>query len=247
MSNKRKSISASDVMSEADIHNSLRTFYGLKLDEYQEKFRDMLWDESKRIVFCNARAGSGKTTIALGVANLLYHSGRYNGIIYIISPTQEMRQGYLPGDQEAKSAPYMEPLIDTLLKLGINPMTSVISSENMSSQKNGLAYIKAIPHTYLRGSDIDGSKVVILDESQNFYVSDLQKTLSRVHDTCKTIVIGHMGQIDLYKNPKNSGFKKAIDLYMSKNDERAAFCELKINHRGWVSSVADELESEIQA
>lgn len=26
--------------------------------------------------------------------------GRYNGIVYIVSPTQEEKQGYLPGTQE---------------------------------------------------------------------------------------------------------------------------------------------------
>jgi predicted ribonuclease YlaK len=233
-------------MSDAEIQNSLNTFYGLELDKYQKVFRDEIWNEDRRIVFCNARSGSGKTTVALGVANLLYYSGRYNGIVYIISPTQEMRQGYLPGDAEAKSAPYMEPLYDALQTINVNPMTAVTSSENIQAQKSGLAYIHAIPHTYLRGTNLE-NKVVLLDESQNFYVSDLKKTLSRIHDNCKTIVIGHMGQIDLYKNPKNTGFKKAIDLYMSKEDSRAAFCELKINHRGWVSSVADELESEIKA
>lgn len=246
MSSKRKIISASDNMSEADIQNSLKMFYGLKLDEYQEAFKSAIWDESKRIVFCNARSGSGKTTVAVGTANLLYHTGRYNKIIYIVSPTQEMRQGFLPGDAEAKSAPYMEPLYDALETIGVNPMTAVESSENMTAQKNGLTYIRAIPHTYLRGVTLSKS-IVIVDECQNAYRSDLKKILTRITDSCKTIVIGHMGQIDLYKNPKNSGFKKAIDLYMSKNDERAAFCELKINHRGWVSSVADELESEIQA
>lgn len=246
MSSKRKIISASDNMSEADIQNSLKMFYGLKLDPYQEKFRDEIWDEKRQIVFCNARSGSGKTTVAVGVANLLYHTGRYNKIVYLVSPTMEQKLGFLPGSTEDKTAPYMEPLFDALRTIGVNPMTAVVSSENISAQKNGLAYIYAMPHTYLRGINIEGA-VVLCDEFQNWYCSDAKKALSRIHDSCKTIVIGHMGQIDLYKNPKNSGFKKAIDLYMSKNDERAAFCELKINHRGWVSSVADELESEIQA
>lgn len=241
--NKKKSEVS---MNANDIETALNMFYGLRLDEDQKVFRDMIWDESKRIIFCNAKAGTGKTTIAVGMANLLYQSGKYDNILYIISPTQEQRQGFLPGDSEAKSAPYMEPLYEALMNIGVNPIKAVVSSQDMTSQKNGEAYIKAIPHTYLRGSDIGSKTVVILDETQNFYTSDLKKTLTRIHDTCKTIVIGHTGQIDLYKNPKNSGFQRAIELFKSKNDERAAFCELTINHRGWVSSVADELESEIR-
>ena len=139
----------------------------------------------------------------------------------------------------------MEPLYDALVAVGINPMTAVASSYNIDGQKNGTAYIKAIPHTYLRGTNLFNS-VVIIDECQNAYRSDIKKILTRVHDSCKTVVIGHTGQVDLYKNPKNSGFKAAIDLYIGSGDSRATFCELKINHRGWVSSIADLLESEIQ-
>lgn len=35
-------------------------FYGLQLDEQQEKLRDSIWDPEKLIVFCDAKAGTGK-------------------------------------------------------------------------------------------------------------------------------------------------------------------------------------------
>ena len=102
-------------------------FYGLELDEEQEKFRDALWDKEKLIVFCNSKAGTGKTTIALGTANLLYSYGMYKEVIYIVSPTQEQIQGFLPGDQEQKTAPYMGPLLDAMAVLGIDAGKSLIS------------------------------------------------------------------------------------------------------------------------
>lgn len=230
---------------DSDMNNSLEMFYGIQLDEYQKVYRDAIWDDKKKIIFCNAKAGSGKTLIAVGVANLLYEAGKYKGITYIISPTQEMRQGFLPGDSESKSAPYMEPLLQALHTIGVNPMTSLISSDNMKAVKEGTAFIEAIPHTYLRGTTFE-NRVIILDEAENFYRSDIKKTLSRVSDSCKTIVIGHTEQCDLYKNPHNSGFKVALDLYASQDDERVAVCDLMINHRGWISSVADDIPSEIK-
>lgn len=42
---------------EAPITLNEHPFYGLKLDKDQEAFRDAIWDESKRIVFCNAKSG----------------------------------------------------------------------------------------------------------------------------------------------------------------------------------------------
>ena len=59
-------------------------------------------------------------------------------------------------------------------------------------------------------------------------------------DNCKVIVIGHSGQVDLYHNPENSGFIRYLNHF--KDDPRTAVCELKTNHRGWISSHADDLE-----
>ena len=47
-------------------------FYGLELDAYQKVFRDAIWDKEKLIVFCNAKAGTGKTLIATATANLRF-------------------------------------------------------------------------------------------------------------------------------------------------------------------------------
>ena len=214
-------------------------FFGLDLDDEQKIFRDAIWNEKKKIIFCNAKAGTGKTTIAVGVGHLLVKYGRYKGISYIVSPTQEQLHGFLPGDVEDKSAPYMEPLYDALLALNINPNTAIISSDNIQAVKNGEAYIKCMAHTYLRGTNFD-NEVIVLDESQNFYGDQLKKVLTRIHDNCKVIVIGHSGQVDLYKNPERSGFLKYLEWF--KGDDRTAICELTINYRGWISSHADDLD-----
>lgn len=77
---------------------SKHPFYGLQLDEQQQAFRDAIWNKDKLIVFCNAKAGTGKTLIATATANLLYEYGRSNGIVYIASPTQEQKQGVFERD-----------------------------------------------------------------------------------------------------------------------------------------------------
>ena len=213
-------------------------FYGFELDEEQIAFRDAIWSPEKLIVFCNAKAGTGKTFIATATANLLVQYGRYDGIVYISSPTQEQKMGFLPGEIEDKTAVYSEPFIEALLKLNINPNTAVHQYDIMN-QKNGTSYIDAITHVYLRGRNFE-NKVVILDETQNYYTDELKKTLTRMADNCKVIVIGHSGQIDLYHNPENSGFVRYLEHF--KDDPRTAVCELNKNYRGWISSHADALE-----
>jgi len=213
-------------------------FYGLTLDEEQTAFRDAIWNPEKLIIFVDAKAGTGKTMIATATANLLVKYGLYNGIVYVAAPTQESKVGFLPGDIEQKSAPYFEPFIQALNKLNVDTGTS-INQLDIMNQKKGTGYIDTLPHTYLRGCNFE-NKVVIIDETQNFYGDQLKKVLTRIHDNCKVIVIGHSGQIDLYEHPEHSGFVKYIEHF--KDDSRVAVCKLTKNYRGWISSHADELE-----
>ena len=212
-------------------------FYGLQLDEEQVDFANAIWSPDIDIVFCNARAGTGKTTIATGVANLLVRYGMFSTIVYIISPYGERKQGWLPGTITEKSSVYFEAFYQSLITCGVNPITS-INDESMVNQKSGTGYITCITDTFLRGTNLDDA-VVIIDEAQNYTVAQLKKTLTRIGTKAKVIVIGHELQCDL-ENPRESGFMKYIKHF--EPQERAAVCNLTINHRGWISQCADEVE-----
>ena len=211
-------------------------FYGLQLDEEQLAFANAIWNPNIDIVFCNSRAGTGKTTVATGVANMLVQYGFYEDIVYIMSPYGERKQGWLPGTITEKSSVYFEAFYQALITCGVNPHTS-INTESMVNQKNGTGYITCITDTFLRGPTLSNA-VVILDESQSYTVAQLKKILTRVCDSTKVIVIGHELQCDL-EDPSSSGFVKYLEHF--RGQERAAFCTLTNNHRGWVSRYADEL------
>lgn len=223
----------------------MKPFYGLELDEEQIAFVEAIKNPEKTIVFCDASAGTGKTTLSMGVANILVKDKRnaYNGIIYIVSPYGEGRQGYLPGDQTEKSEVYFEPAYQAMVEVGMNPNTDIRyepiagkkGSDNFG-KKPGDGFVKLITHTYLRGNNTK-NKVVIIDEAQNFTAPELKKVLTRLHDTCKAIVIGHTGQIDI---AGRSGFARYIDHF--RGQDRAELCKLTTNHRGWLSTFADTLE-----
>ena len=212
-------------------------FYGLKLDEEQRKFANAIWNPDIDIVFCNARAGTGKTTIATGVANLLIQYGMFDNLVYIMSPYGERKQGWLPGTITEKSSVYFEAFYQALITCGINPITA-INDESMVNQKNGSGFITCITDTFLRGTNLDNA-VVVIDEAQNYTVAQLKKTLTRIGKKVKVVVIGHELQCDL-EHPKDSGFMKYIEHFAPQ--ERAALCELTINHRGWISQCADEVK-----
>lgn len=187
-------------------------------------------------MFCNAKAGTGKTTIATGVANLLIQYGLFDNLVYIMSPYGERKQGWLPGTITEKSSVYFEAFYQALLTCDINPHTA-INDESMTNQKLGTGYITCITDTFLRGTNLDNA-VVIIDEAQNYTVPQLKKTLTRIGSKVKVIVIGHDLQCDLDK-PDSSGFVAYINHFAS--DERAAICSLTTNHRSWISRRADEL------
>ena len=212
-------------------------FYGINLDDEQRAFANAIWNPENLIVFCDAKAGTGKTTIATGVANLLVQYKLYDGIVYIAAPVQEEKLGYMPGDIQSKTSQYFDSLYQALIKININPQTAInqLAVENM---KNGTGYIDTITHVFLRGQNFE-NKVIIVEESQNMYLDELRKVLTRIHDNCKTIVIGHVGQCDLYHHPENSGFAKYIEHF--KDEPYAQICTLTKNYRGKVSTHADAL------
>lgn len=215
-------------------------FYGLELDEEQLAFANAIWSPDIDIVFCNSVAGTGKTTIATGVANMLVQYGKYNGIIYIMSPTNERVQGYLPGSITDKSSVYFEAFYQALTVCGVNPNTA-INDDSMVNQKNGTGYITCITHTFLRGSNLRDA-VVILDEAENYTIPQLQKTLTRVGGNAKVIVIGHTEQCDL-ERPETSGFAAFIKHF--EGQDRCAICKLSNNYRGWISRHADMISNTV--
>ena len=214
------------------------SFYGMTLDDEQAAFVDAIKDLSKTIVFCDAPAGTGKTTLAMGAANILVQDRRseLDGIVYIVSPYGEQKQGYLPGSITEKSEVYYEPAYQAMIEVGMNPYSDVNSKTMTEKRKPNDGIVNLLTHTYLRGTNLQ-KKVVILDESQNYTVAELKKVLTRCHDSCKVIVIGHTGQIDIRGG---SGFARYLEHF--EGQERCAVCRLTTNHRGWLSTFADMLE-----
>lgn len=215
-------------------------FYGLELDEEQQALRDAIWDKNKDIIFVNSKAGTGKTLVSVGTANMLVQYGLFDRIIYICSPCNEYRLGFMPGDLTSKAEVYYEPLYSAMQTLGINPFNS-IDDNSLVSQKYGEGgYIKPMTDVYLRGCNLDRA-VIICEEMQNYSFDICKKVLTRVCKDTKVICIGHTGQNDLQKK-ENSGFARYIKHFQNKQDNRVAVCNLTRSHRSWIAEYADLLE-----
>lgn len=243
MANKKKAVSKPDEQS-VDIPKELSSlnFYGLELDDDQKSFIENIFSPDVDIVFCNARSGSGKTTCALGASKILVKSGLFKEIQYLMIPHSEKEQrcGYRPGTTEEKLTPYFMPLYGVASTLDINPYTD-INAPSDDWQPAGGGYISCVTDIWMRGRTIAPGTILIIDEMQNGFVDQIKTILTRTTDGCKVICIGQKEQCDLIHNANKSGFVPYLEHF--KDQPRCAICELHTNHRGWISTWADSLES----
>lgn len=211
-------------------------FYGFRLDKHQQAFRDAIWNPDVRFVAVDAPAGSGKTSIGIATATLLQAYRVVDSCLYIRTPAAEGRIGFLPGDQKSKERPYMQPLYNTIVKIGEDPM-AMIEGNDYESQKYQSAPWRAVTDVYMLGEDFERMAVVI-DEAQCMTVDQLKTVITRCHDDCKVIVIGSTLQIQGIAKDK-SGFTRCIEHF--KDKEWARICTLEKNYRGLMSAWADRM------
>ncbi|MFL1672468.1 PhoH family protein [Paenibacillus dendritiformis] len=201
-----------------------------KLTDEQREYVNSIFDY--RFTIVNAKAGTGKTTLAVAVAKILQKP-----LYYIFSPVEERTMGFRPGDQREKESSYISPLKDALLEINENPDVAIYNPEKTELLKNEKAWVYPMSHVFARGINIR-DKVVIIDEAQNFTRSELKKILTRIHDDCKVVMIGHDNQCDL-PNPHKSGFVPYVEHF--KTESYVRICELTYNFRGELANHADLL------
>jgi predicted ribonuclease YlaK len=243
-------------------------FFGLreKMTAEQEVYVDAIMN--KQIIFCNSKAGTGKTTLAVACASYLTQLKESNikGLLYVFNPTEEGKMGFRPGTQGTKEAEYLQPLKDALLAINQNPFQAIKPNEDIEAilakmekdlideyeqrdkkqkhpkkklpQNTQKQWVEAKSHIFARGTNVY-DMFVIIDEAQNWTKEELKKMLTRCHDSCIVVVIGHTGQIDL-KDKSKSGFQAYIDHFTGQ--EKAAITTLTKNFRGWLATFADLIE-----
>ncbi len=216
-------------------------FFGIEPDEDQRRLIDAVWKRDKSVYLVDSIAGSGKTLISTAIGVLMVKYGLYSHMVYITFPgIYEKTQGFLPGDLMSKSEPYFQPLYDALIQLNEDP--NKVCNSSQSAPEYGEIFVECAVSTYMRGINISNA-FVIIDEAENADLHTLTKVLSRIHDDCLVMVIGHSGQCDMYDKSK-SGFTACIDYQTKHHPDTCEAFTLRHNHRGWVSQWADMMLEE---
>jgi phosphate starvation-inducible PhoH-like protein len=159
---------------------------------------------SKDITFVTGPAGTGKTYVAAAAACDAIHAGTIDKIIVcrpMVGVGEDM--GFLPGDEEEKYMPWIQPVADVFdERLG--------KGFHQNLMKNGRIQYK--PLMMMRGSSFKDSWI-ILDEAQNTTPDQMKMFLTRIGENCKMIINGDALQSDLKDGrgvAQDSGLEDAV-------------------------------------
>jgi len=209
-------------------------------DTYQYSYLQSLWSPADIVqaVFCESKAGTGKTTLAVLAGAYEVDIGTYSKLIYLRNAIPVRDMGFLPGDVHDKEAPYMAPLINTLET--IKPGTY----ESWTRGDDDGPKIEAATSAFTRGLTWRRSFVVI-DEAQNLDLEELQTIYTRCSDDCKVVTLGSLRQNDNQKQ-KLIASLTPFEVYMKHFEgTRVTFHTLETNYRGWFSDHADNVQDTV--
>ena len=156
----------------------------------------------KDVTFCIGPAGVGKTYLSVHAAlrELGNKDSKIDGIV-IVKPLVEAageKIGFLPGDIEEKTAPFM-------LSFYYN-MELIIGKQRLQMLKDG-GIIQVMPMAYMRGVTLS-NKFVILDEAQNATPEQIKMFVTRIGEYSKYIISGDLEQSDIKRH--SSGLEDAV-------------------------------------
>ena len=133
-------------------------------------------------------AGTGKTFLACACALRALELGMVERII-VTRPIVEAGEklGFLPGDINEKTDPYLRPIYDAFY--------AMLGVEKFRALKYG-NILEIAPLAYMRGRTLEKA-FVILDEAQNTLPAQMKMFLTRMGINSKMVVNGDLTQIDL--------------------------------------------------
>lgn len=196
------------ILDEEEIRNQIIT----PLNKEQLFFSNAIINHFYNVLIVEAKAGSGKTLLALSGALKLVKQKHFQKIIYIRNSIESLDKGedvgYLPGLEE-KFRIYNHPLMDSL--------EYIIRTEHKRrrSKRDDISYtpledsevssrVEQMISNYgietmwvgeMRGRTLSNS-FIIIDEAQNMSNKTMQMVLSRVDSSCKVVILGSNKQID---------------------------------------------------
>lgn len=191
--------------------------FQVTLNEEQKQAKAIILEN--KITVLKGGAGSGKSMVAAQVAlDLLFTHQVEKIILTRPAVTSGEELGFMPGDKDAKLAPYTAAIYDAMYRL--------YNKEKVDSEVTK-GHIEVIPVAFMRGRNLSNCCVVV-DEGQNITHRQMELILGRLCEGSRMIICGDTAQVDL-KDRKQSGFAFMCNNLAVVN--HFAVVTLKTNHR----------------
>jgi PhoH-like ATPase len=242
--------------------NEIRDQIVTPLNKEQLFFSDAILHHFYNVLIVEAKAGSGKTLLALSGALKLVRQKHFQKIIYIRNSIESLDKGedvgYLPGLEE-KFKIYNHPLMDSLdyiirtehkrKRNKKTPDITVIELEDseVTSRIEQMIANYGIATMWvgeMRGRTLSNA-FIIIDEAQNMSNKTMQMVLSRIDNSCKVVILGSNKQIDnFYVNKYTNALTTLLKSTKSENNLVNLFAiKLQKVLRGPITEWAEEIFS----
>ena len=154
--------------------------------------------------FLYGAAGTGKTFVSLYLAlqEVLDTTTKWDKVIIVRSliPTREI--GFLPGDENDKSALYQVPYSNMVQFMFEQPNEQAFQMLYDKLVNQGTLYF--LSTSFLRGLTFDNA-IIIVDECQNLNFHELDTITTRLGQDSKISFCGDFSQSDLLKTHERNG------------------------------------------
>lgn len=218
---------------------SKRAAYNIKPRNAEQTFAmEALLDSHINLVSITGKAGTGKTLLALAAA--LQQRRDYEQILLArpIVPLSNRDLGYLPGDEQQKIGPYMQPLFDNLTvikhQFGRQSKDHARIDDMLKDEK-----LVITPLAYIRGRSLSKA-FFIIDEAQNLTPHEVKTIVTRAGEGTKMIFTGDINQIDSpYLDTKSNGLSYLTDRMKGQNI--FAHINLTKGERSYLAELASDL------
>jgi len=162
-------------------------------------------------LFLYGAAGTGKTfiTLYLALQEVLRNESKYDCVYIVRSavPTREI--GFLPGDEEDKTALFQVPYQNMVKFMFEQPNEQAFNL--LYDRLKNQGSLMFLTTSFLRGITLDNA-IIIVDEAQNLNFHELDTIITRVGMDSKIMFCGDFFQSDLQKHSEKEGIKHFMSI-----------------------------------
>jgi len=244
------------ILEEGEIRDQIIT----PLNKEQLFFSNAINNPYYNVIVVDAKAGSGKTLLALSGAIKRVRKKDYQKIIYVRNSIESLDKGedvgYLPGYEE-KFAIYNHPLVDSLNYMVRSEHKKKLTNKQKQidelDEQEVVQRVQGMMDNYsiqtmwvgeMRGRTLSNA-FIIIDEAQNMSNKTMQMVLSRIDSSCKVIILGSNNQIDnFYVNKYTNALTTLLKSTKNKTDLVKLFAiNLEKVLRGPITQWAEDIFS----